>query len=171
MLREPEPPPKLDNPRFLDWVIGLRQYVRRREAKTWTPTLTFATAGDLSVSYSTRWGMYTKIGALVIVHFRIATSAFTHTTASGNLQVTGLPFPSLNVSDFAASSAITFGGITKANYTSIAAQLANNSSTIVFNASGSGVAADPVTAANMPTGGTVLLRGSLTYFTDNNDPV
>lgn len=39
------------------------------EEGTWTPVLTFATPGDLSVAYSTQAGSYTKIGRQVMVSF------------------------------------------------------------------------------------------------------
>jgi hypothetical protein len=55
--------------------------------------LTFSTPGNLSVTYSTREVYYTKVGNRCLVHGRIITSAFTHTTASGSLTLTGaLPF-------------------------------------------------------------------------------
>lgn len=62
------------------------------EEGTWTPTLTFETPGDVSVSYTTRLGTYTKVGRLVTVSVAIVTSAFTHTTAANQLQISGLPF-------------------------------------------------------------------------------
>lgn len=62
------------------------------EEGTFTPTLTIATPGNLVVAYSTQLGHYTKIGNLVTVRVSIATSTFTHTTSSGNIQVTGIPF-------------------------------------------------------------------------------
>lgn len=62
------------------------------EEGTWTPTLTFATPGDLSVAYTTRAGNYTKIGDLVYLQCTIVTSSFTYTTSSGNINITGVPF-------------------------------------------------------------------------------
>lgn len=59
---------------------------------TWTPAITFATPGDLAVTYSTQTGQFFRIGAMVFVQFQITTSAFTHTTAAGNLRITGLPY-------------------------------------------------------------------------------
>ena len=125
----------------------------------WTPTLTFATPGDLVVVYSLRTGTYTKIGGLVYLKMILATSTFTHTTASGLLNITGLPFA-------AAAGGIgqmEFQGITKAGYTQFV--FAVNGSELNIGASGSGVALDNVTAANMPTGGTVILGGSIQYET------
>jgi hypothetical protein len=95
---------------------------------------------------------------VVVLDFTVTTSAFTHTTASGNLTMTGAPF--------AAATQIfggffAFNGITKAGYTQFVAQI--QASSILFNASGSGVAESGVSAPDVPTGGTVRLRGSLIY--------
>lgn len=62
------------------------------EEGTWTPVLSCTTVGDLSITYSSQSGTYTKIGRMVVVNCIIATSAFTHTTASSTIKITGLPF-------------------------------------------------------------------------------
>lgn len=131
------------------------------EEGSWTPTLTFATPGDQSIAYTLRTGVYTKIGRVVHIQFTIVTSTFTHTTAAGNLSVTGLPF--------AAGSALhrgtlDFGGINAAGYTQVTVAVGGGGSTLVFNKSGMGVAVGTVAAADAPTGGTVALVGSATYF-------
>lgn len=130
---------------------------------TWTPVLTFATPGDLSVTYSTQVGYYIQAGKLVVASFNIVTSAFTFTTASGNLNVTGLPVTPATLSSYQAFGAVTWRGITKANFTDVAAAVGSNSTTITFSISGSGQAAATVAAADMPTGGTVILRSTVSY--------
>lgn len=57
------------------------------EEGTWTPALSCNTVGNLSVSYTTQLGVYTKIGRQVHASFYILTSAMTHTTASGRLTI------------------------------------------------------------------------------------
>jgi hypothetical protein len=64
------------------------------EEGTFTPAITFATPGDLSVAYSFQVGTYTKIGNRVIASVNIVTSSFSFTTASGTLSITGLPYTS-----------------------------------------------------------------------------
>src|SRR5262245_32311518 len=59
--------------------------------RSWTPTLTFATPGDLAVSYASRLGTLFTIGKFQILNFNITTSSFTFTTASGNLTISGVP--------------------------------------------------------------------------------
>jgi hypothetical protein len=130
----------------------------------WTPVLTFATPGDLSVTYSTQFGKATKIGRQVTLHFALQTSAFTHTTASGNCQITGAPYTSVNATNFFALSSLLWRGITKANYTDVCVQIPANDTILSVVASGSGQAFASVTAADMPTGGTVGFRGVITYL-------
>lgn len=64
------------------------------EEGTWTPTVTFTVPGNVNVAYGTRIGTYTKIGNQVSITFSIATSTFTHTTSTGVMLITGLPFTS-----------------------------------------------------------------------------
>lgn len=129
---------------------------------TWTPTLTFATPGDLSVVYSSRLGNFTRVARRVKADFYITTTTFTHTTASGSLQLTGLPFPCR--SGFTAfSGPCVAWGWTKANYTHLGSQVAAAGSLINFPITGSGQALTALTAADMPTGGTVVLRGFCEY--------
>lgn len=61
--------------------------------QTFTPTFTFTTPGDLSVSYGFRQARYTRIGRLVNASFSLVVTP-TYTTASGDVLITGLPFTS-----------------------------------------------------------------------------
>lgn len=133
------------------------------EEATWTPILTFATPGDVSVSYSNQTGTVTKVGRLVTATFSILTSAFTFTTASGNLQVTGLPYTSLTLSGHTWINALRWGGITKATYTDINTRVSSNSAIVRFTASGSAVAAASVSATDTPTAGTMVLESTMSY--------
>mgnify|MGYP001602604691 CR=1 FL=1 len=131
------------------------------EEGTWTPVLTFVTPGNLNVVYSEQVGTYTKIGNLVRLSFRIATSTFTHTTASGAVNITGIPFSS--GATYRAIGAMLFDGITKATYTQFALQILTSAAEIIIQASGSGVALASVTTADMPSGTQQTLVGSITY--------
>lgn len=128
------------------------------EEGDWTPTLTFATAGNLSVSYTTRTGTYTKIGRMITRSVNILTSAFTHTTASGQMIVSGSPFTSV-VNSGVVSPA--FEGISKAGYTHVSVRSSGAASDVVA-ASGMGVGYAAVNAADAPTGGTIGLRYTIT---------
>ena len=131
------------------------------EEGTWTPVLTFVTPGNLAVSYSQQSGFYIKLGQVVSISWTIFTSTFTHTTASGNSQVTGVPFASLSGTD--VIGALGWQGITKANYTSVVAEIVGATAVILMLGSGSGQGAAQITTADMPTAGSVLHRGELTY--------
>jgi hypothetical protein len=133
------------------------------EEGTWTPTFTFGTPGDLAKTFSLQNASYTKIGRLVSVSFAMVTSAFTHTTASGNLIITGLPFTAVNDANYRAYAPLLFQGVTKAGYTQIMAEMNGNTSQFMVQACGSGVNVSNVTAASMPTGGTVILAGLVNY--------
>lgn len=124
------------------------------EEGTWTPSITFSTPGNLSVTYSNRVGTYTKIGDSVSLNLRIATSGFTHTTASGNLQVTGMPFATNGTSGYIAAGAIGyFFGITLLGGDSTVGVLVAAASTLMqFNNSNYNTGAGSVvTTAAVPT--------------------
>jgi hypothetical protein len=127
--------------------------------------LTFVTPGDLAVTYSKRLLEYTKTGRGIEAQFSLITSAFTHTTAAGNLLLTGFPFTSGTTSLDAYIGTLQWQGITKAGYTSIVGRVASNSTQMNFVASGSGLGAAQVVAGDVPTGGTVSLHGSVFYRT------
>jgi hypothetical protein len=138
-------------------------FVNGEASGTWTPAITFNTPGNLSVAYSMQLGSYSKVGRMVTAHFEITTSTFTHTTASGGLVLSGLPFisvatyaPSINIG---AYSGITAGSAT----TEVTGAIVPSSTTCIFYRCGSGLANVQLNATDMPTGGTVVLNGSVTY--------
>jgi len=139
--------------------------VFRHQSGTWTPVVTFATPGDVSVAYTVQLGTYTKIGKTVHLTFDIFTSSFTHTTASGNITITGVPYAAISTANYTSRGALFWGGITKANYTNLVCTIVTGGSTLLISASGSGQTPTQVTASDMPTGGAVTLRGELTYQT------
>ena len=129
------------------------------EEGTWTPTLTFLTPGDLAVVYAEREGWYRKLGGVVVVGCNISTSTFTHSTASGKMRVSGIPFVNLGSDDHPIGS---WAGITSAGYT----QLGIRSRIDEFYdplRSGSGVGSNNIYTTEMPTGGTVRLHFTASY--------
>lgn len=128
----------------------------------WQPTLSFATNGDLAVTYTTRLGTGWRCGSIVGLEFFVVTSGFTHTTAAGNLQLTGAPYAATN-SNTRAIGALQYGGITKATTPSVVCKLSGANAIVIFAGSGSGVASANISAADTPTGGTMTLLGSIIY--------
>lgn len=121
------------------------------EEGTWTPALTAATVGNLTVAYSTQSGTYTKIGDTVFFYASIVTSTFTHTTASGAARISGLPFtPAGN-----GAGSMVFQRIAKASYTQFAPVPISGASYIEVYGSGTGVTSSVVAITEMPTAGTV----------------
>ena len=135
------------------------------EEGTWTPVLTFATPGNLSVVYSIQQGGYTKIGNHVTLTGDITTSTFTHTTASGVCTISGLPFAAKTSSNQNYQGSLAWQGITKASYTQVTPRIVSAGTTITLVASGSGQSIANVEASDMPTAGTVALRFTITYLT------
>lgn len=126
---------------------------------SWTPILTFAVPGDLAVTYTIQMGTYTKIGREAFYNFTIVTSSFTFTTASGAIMVTGFPFP-CNTPNRVVGH-IDWGGITKAGYTQMSSVMSNGTTSINISGSGSGLTRSSVNSADTPSGGTIVLSGSI----------
>jgi hypothetical protein len=130
---------------------------------TWTPTMAFTTAGDSNIVLSSQIGHYTRVGRQVFLTFQLITSTFTHTTASGNLTISGLPF-TVNAALNHRGGSLVWQGITKANYSEVVPSAVASTTTIILNIMGSGQSATAVAAADMPTGGSVILSGSAMFF-------
>lgn len=136
---------------------------------SWTPSVTFQNPGDLSVVYSIQKGYYRRQGSLVTAMFDILTSTFTHTTALDVLRITGFPYIPLDDALFGRFlGALRWQGITKAGYTDASVQMSNNQTTafafIVMCASATSIGV--VGVADVPSGGTVNLTGSIMYHTN-----
>lgn len=136
------------------------------EEGTFTPTLTFDTPGNLAITYTVRTGNYTKIGRMVNFACRILTSSFTHSTASGNLRITGLPFTAINTTtNYSLATAYASGtSVGGADY-SWGAAVAGNEARItpyMFNIQ-AGLVTNPV-PANLPSGNAIelLFAGNFT---------
>lgn len=136
---------------------------------TWTPVLTFVTPGDLSVAYAANGqiGRYQKVGRRVTVEFLIVTSTFTHTTASGEMRITGLPFAAATITGFQWTGALEWGN--NFNLPSTRQQLNCNmisaGNYIRPIASGDGLSRSAILPADIPTTSVVILLGSITYET------
>lgn len=117
---------------------------------TCTPTVTFATPGDLAVTYGLQFCNYTVIGNRAFVSMRIATASFTYTTASGLIRIAGLPFAAASSSE--TLSAI-FGGYTAVGYSQVAAETTSGQSYLQITAGGSGVAPTGIGSGQVASGG------------------
>jgi hypothetical protein len=133
------------------------------EEGTFTPTISFTTAGDLSVSYGAQTGLYTKIGRMVFITFNI-TATPTFTTASGSLTISTAPFASTGASYIGAMHFSNL--VVTVGYTMVNPRLGAVSSTVFdLVQSGSGLAPAAITTTNMVSGTAYIFRGTLAYQT------
>ena len=135
------------------------------EEGEWTPAITCATPGDLSVAYDYQFGRYLIIGNKIFVEGAIAPSTFTHTTASGEVRITGLPSKVMtNSNSFRVPvGSLGFQGITKANYTQFAPAINSQETFLTITCSGSAQNSVSLGITDIPTGGTVWLLFSIWY--------
>jgi hypothetical protein len=137
---------------------------------TWiqfTPTITFATPGDLSVAYTVQNGRYWKVGP--VVNFQISISFTpTFTTASGVVRVSGLPIKSNNLTTGYQVTCVNSGvGLTyPAGTTSLTGRVMNGLTYIQIVGSGSSVANAFIQASNFASGSAyiLLIGGSYESF-------
>jgi hypothetical protein len=141
---------------------GTSELLSDYEEGTWTPVFTCATPGNLVFSYASQLGTYTKVGRQVTVTCAVTSSSgITHTTASGGVVITGLPFV-VGVSSFDVLA--LWKGFTSAGYMTLSGQLVGTLGNVYLNKSGSGVANAAVAITDFPTSGVVDLYFTLTYF-------
>jgi hypothetical protein len=131
------------------------------EEGTWTPSFTFGTPGNLNIVYSSQVGKYTKIGRTVHVEMTMATTTFTHTTASGNATISGLPF-TIGGTD-ATTLTGACGGYVNATYPILGMQFfpTVSSTFLVRGGPGAGAAA-PV--LDFPSAGNLYITFQATYI-------
>ena len=130
---------------------------------TFTPTLTFATPGDLNVVYSTQVGFYRRLGKQIHCIGNLVTSTWTHSTASGNHRISGFPYAGRT--GLTQIGSLAWDGITKANYTQADISMSGNTFVNV-RMSGSGQNQFIATTAEMASGTQQTRYFNITYFTD-----
>jgi len=126
--------------------------------------LTFTTPGDLSVSYAWKKCNWMRVGGLVFVEMRGQTSSFTHSTASGDLRMTGLPYAPYQRS---TAGSCAFAGVSlPTNYYYIVPSVQGNiPEDILPFITGAGVSKIHISPSHTPSGNTVEWYCALTYMT------
>lgn len=120
---------------------------------SFSPTITFATPGDLSVTYSIQSGVYQRVGNTVRVNIRILTSAFTYTTATGGFLVSGLPFTA--AAGVGQPLACAMAQYTFAGFVVTIGEVLAGTSTLQFVAGGSGVGLGSLNETHVLSGSTM----------------
>lgn len=133
---------------------------------TWTPALTCTTPGNLSVAYTTQIGRYSRQENRVTAYFQVITSTFTHTTASGDIFLSGLPYTSENTTNLNSIGTMLYQGYGAATTERphMVPYVQAASASVRFALSGPAVTVTTAAITNFPTAGTVQLTGTVTYF-------
>lgn len=119
---------------------------------TFTPTFTFQTAGDLSVSYNVQDGVYTRIGDVVFCRLTLECTP-TFTTASGAAFIGGLPFTVVNDSKLTRGSAGSWANINLGtNYYLLGFSASTGAATLTLRQSGDNNAEGTLAVANFASG-------------------
>lgn len=97
------------------------------EKGSWTPGISFG-GGTTGITYTTQVGRYTKIANLVAVGCQVALS--NKGSSTGNARITGLPFTTLNVSEFRSALNPGFFASLSGLTAGIALGIDNNQTTV-----------------------------------------
>lgn len=123
----------------------------KNTSSSYSPTITFDTAGDLSVVYGSQEGGYYRLGNMVILRIFVDFTP-TYTTANGNLRIS-VPIAAISATSFGGSCFNNNGNATyPAGRTYLVPVVVSSSSYLVINACGSAVATSQLSTTNIPTG-------------------
>jgi hypothetical protein len=132
-------------------------------AAAWTPTITAATVGNLSVAYSIQYGWYVKIHGLIILSFSVQFTP-TYTTATGALRIGGVPFT--NLGQPTPAGPLQVQGNVDAGVSNFSLSMPGGGVTylVAYQQTSSGIASVDITDFATTTSGNVL-SGTLIYLT------
>lgn len=135
------------------------------EEGEFTPTFTFATPGDLSVSYAEQIGKFWRVGALLFFQFDLQITP-TFTTASGHATIGGLPYASSSVGfDSIAAAQIAATSITwPTGRTAVSAYIPAGTATAKLFFDGSGVTTSVLTASDITSGVAITLLRAQGFY-------
>lgn len=132
---------------------------------TFTPNLSFVTAGTSSWAYTVQDGAYTQVGNCIFFTLRVQ-ATLTKGTASGNFRVGQLPITASATISPPGNAACVMTGYTKASFDALLFALQTNTTTAFVNASGSGQTIANLAAGDFTTGTVVEVRAGGVYFSD-----
>ena len=127
----------------------------------WTPTITFAVPGDLSVVYNLQIANYAASGNIGLIGF-VVDFVPTYTTSSGNLEILGFPVGPQIVGTFGAG--LLQVPAFPASTTSIAMNIQGSPGKILVESSGSGVAIAAFGTTQFLSGVTYNIQGTIPFF-------
>lgn len=131
----------------------------------WTPVLTSAVPGDLAVTYARQLGEWYLDNWWVELVFSVQTSAFTFTTATGVLRLTGSPFTAKTLANMRWHGPLgSWQTISRANYSQVMPRIDSGANVLEFNFMGQGQASVGVSiAVDVLTATTMSLNGSIRF--------
>jgi hypothetical protein len=154
--------------RFTYTMAGGASYSWRR----FTPTVTFVTPGDLSVSYATARGKYQRDGHKITFSIKLTFTPI-YTTASGGIRISGLPFNGVSANSGwgMAYQFCTFGSSSTAitwpaGVTQVVGRIPAQSSYIQLVGMGSATTAVFLGTTHFPTGVAQTVEINGTYEID-----
>ncbi len=161
-------PPIVPNPGDLLYMSpsGVLTNLAYAPRTAWTPTITAATPGDLSVTYTQQVGYYSRIGSRVTADFTVSCTP-TFTTAAGTLQVGTLPFVAAGMINFAGilSNPITSFPWTAATYTMIQPVIVPGSTKIAIYGYKTAAGTQTLLITNLTSGSAFSISGTVSYDT------
>ena len=125
------------------------------EVGQFSPTFSFETPGDLSLSaYASQEGYYWRVGPLLHFTLRLEVTP-TFSTASGDVVIGGLPYPCVSGDVFLCAAQLSNANVTfPTGRTDVVAYIDNALSYLKIILQGSAVAADGLEVAHLTSGGT-----------------
>lgn len=131
---------------------------------SWTPVFTFATPGNLSVVYAVQFGVYSRIGNIIHAIFNLSVTP-TFTTASGAVNITGLPFANNSASNNIAIGTLRTNGVAwPAGTTSLVTEIQPGASLLTINACGSATGDTAFSTTQFASGVANSCIGAITYL-------
>lgn len=129
----------------------------------WTPAASFAVAGTSEFSSVSAAGWYQETRNFIYLGFSYSATV-THTDASGILKLTGFPYAgATNAARIHTGPLNNWAGITNAvaGYTQYSVRVTNATAYMEVICAGDAKSLKQIAAADIPTGGTLVLRGNL----------
>lgn len=129
---------------------------------TWTPTFTFGTPGNLSVSYSAQSGDYVVVGNMCFLTCRFAFIP-TFSTSAGSAIINGIPLTASGVSSIDVRGVCGSEGIVfSAGASYLISQITSGANFIQLNAVGSATSISFVTTASFTSGNSYIISIDIT---------
>ena len=130
---------------------------------SFTPTFTFSTPGDLTVSYAIQDGRYVRIGDVVYFYYLVRFTP-TYTTASANARFGGFPISIDTAFSFQSNASTSQGTATWPTGVTQIFFIPSTTSTFVLAGVGSATAQTNFTVTQFPTGVQQTVSATGFYF-------